>query len=56
MLLSALVDQAVCECACGACVGVGVSGACSGHWEVGGSYPLHPGPSLGTWEQKDPHE
>ena len=46
--LSTLVGQTVCECACGACVGVGVSGACSGHWEVWGSYPLYPGPSLGT--------
>ena len=44
--LSALVGQAVCKCACGACVGVGMSGTCSGLWEVGGSYPLHPGPSL----------
>ncbi|CAI9161786.1 unnamed protein product [Rangifer tarandus platyrhynchus] len=54
--LSALVGQAICECACGVCVGVRVSGACSEHWEVGGSYPLHPGPSPGTWVQKDPHE
>ena len=56
--LSALVGQAICECACGACVWAVVSGVSSGHWEVGGGalFPLHPGPSPGTWEQKDPHE
>ena len=51
--LSVLVGEAVCGCAC---VGAGVSGVCSGHWEVGGSFPLHPGSSLRTREQKEPHE
>ena len=52
--LSTLVGQTVCECACGACVGR--SGAYLGHWEVGGSYPLHSGSSPGTYVQKDPYE
>lgn len=51
--LSALVGQAVCECAC---VGRGCQGSAqaTGKWRV--SFPLHPGSSQGTWKQKEPHE
>ena len=40
--LSALVGQAICECACGACVWAVVSGVSSGHWEVGGGISSSP--------------
>ena len=46
--LSTLVGQTVCECACGACVGVGVSGTCSGHWEVGRIISFSPWPFPGN--------
>ena len=60
--LSALVGQAVCECACGTYGGGmgGQRGMCQGSAQGTGkwgrSFPLHPGPSLGTWEQKEPHK
>ena len=46
--LSALMGQTVCRCACGACVGVGVSGTCSGHWEVGRIISFSPWPFPGN--------
>ena len=33
--LNVLVGQAVCGCACGACMWARLSGVCSGHWKVG---------------------
>ena len=46
--LSTLVGQAVCKCACGDCVGVGMSGTCSGHWEVGRIISFSPWPFPGN--------
>ena len=46
--LSALVGQAVCGCACGACMWARVSGVCSGHWEVGGIISSPPWPFPGN--------
>ena len=51
--LSALVGQAVCECAC---VGRGCQGSAQATRKWRASFSLHPGSSPGTWEQKEPHE